>query len=93
MAETTILVEVAYAEAERQTVVRVELPRNSSVRQAVDLSGIVAAELPKGAIDSYQLGVFGNKVAPDRIVQNGDRIEIYRPLLLNPMEARRHRAR
>jgi putative ubiquitin-RnfH superfamily antitoxin RatB of RatAB toxin-antitoxin module len=92
MAETTILVEVAYAEAERQTVVRVELPRNSSVRRAVDLSGI-AAELPKGAVDSYPLGVFGNKVAPDRIVQNGDRIEIYRPLLLNPMEARRHRAR
>ena len=92
MAETTIVVEVVYAEAERQTVVRVELPRNSSVRQAVDLSGI-AGTLPEGAIDSYPLGVFGSKVAPGRIAQEGDRIELYRPLLLNPMEARRHRAR
>jgi putative ubiquitin-RnfH superfamily antitoxin RatB of RatAB toxin-antitoxin module len=92
MAETTIVVEVVHAEAERQTVVRVELPRNSSVRQAIELSGI-AGTLSKGTIDSCPLGVFGNKVGPDRIVQDGDRIEIYRPLLLNPMEARRHRAR
>jgi uncharacterized protein len=92
MVEPTIVVDVVYADAERQIVLRVEVPRNSSVSQAVDLSGI-AGKLAGGAIDLHRLGVFGSKVAPDRIALDGDRIEIYRPLLIDPMEARRQRAR
>jgi uncharacterized protein len=92
MAERTMVVDVVYADAKRQILLRVELPRDSSVKQAIDLSGI-ADKLPGNAVDLQRLGVFGSKVAPDHIVQNGDRIEIYRPLLLNPMEARRRRAR
>lgn len=92
MAERTTAVDVAYADAERQILLRVEVPSDSTVKQAIDLSGI-AGKLPEGALDFQRLGVFGSRVAADRIVQNGDRIEIYRPLLLNPMEARRQRAR
>lgn len=92
MAERTIRVEVVYAGAERPVRRRVELADGCTVMQAINASGIVAM-LPDGAVDPARLGVFARKVAPDRLVQEGDRIEIYRPLLLDPMEARRRRAR
>lgn len=92
MAERKVVVEVVYADADRQILLRVELPWGSTVEQAIDASGI-AGMLPDGAVDLHRLGVFASKVVPDQVVQEGDRIEIYRPLLLDPMEARRQRAR
>jgi len=92
MAERMIAAEVVYAATGQQILRRVELAEGSTVEQAIDASGI-AGMLPDGAIDMRYLGVFARKVTPDRVVQNGDRIEIYRPLMLDPMEARRRRAR
>ncbi|HEY8328159.1 MAG TPA: RnfH family protein [Rhodanobacter sp.] len=92
MAERTICVEVVYAGTEQPIQRRVELIEGSTVMQAIDASGIVVM-LPDGAIDPARLGIFSRKVAPDRLVRGGDRIEIYRSLLLDPMEARRRRAR
>lgn len=91
MAERKVAAEVVYADADRQILLRVQLPWGSTVAQAIDASRI-AAMLPGGAVDLHCLGIFARKVAPDQLVQDGDRIEIYRPLLLNPMEARRQRA-
>lgn len=92
MAERTITVEVVYAGAGQQILRRVELADGSSVMQAIDASGITGM-LPNGAVDPHHLGIFALKVTEDQIVQEGDRIEIYRPLMLDPMEARRRRAR
>ncbi len=92
MAERTIRAEVVYAGTEQPIRRRVELADGSTVMQVIDASGI-AAVLPDGAINPARLGIFARKVAPDRLVREGDRIEIYRPLLLDPMEARRRRAR
>ena len=92
MAERMIAAEVVYAAAGKQILRRVELTEGSTVEQAIDASGI-AGMLPDGAIDMRHLGVFARKVTPDQVVQNGDRIEIYQPLMLDPMEARRRRAR
>jgi uncharacterized protein len=92
MAERKITAEVVYAAAGEQILRLVELAEGSTVKQAIDASGITGM-LPAGAIDVRHLGVFARRVAPDQIVQNGDRIEIYRPLTLDPMEARRRRAR
>jgi uncharacterized protein len=92
MAERTIRVEVVYAGAEQPIRRRVELADGSTVMQAIDASGI-AAMLPDSVINPARLGIFARKVAPDRPVRDGDRIEIYRPLLVDPMEARRRRAR
>ena len=92
MAEWKITVEVVYAAAEKQILRQVELAEGSTVEQAIDASGITGM-LTAGAIDTRHLGVFARRVASDHIVQNGDRIEIYRPLMLDPMEARRRRAR
>jgi hypothetical protein len=92
MAERTITVDVVYAGAERQLLRRVELPQGGTVMQAIDASQI-AKLLPPGAVDPDRLGIFSRKVPPQQVVQPGDRIEIYRPLTLDPMEARRRRAR
>lgn len=92
MVERMIKVEVVRADACRQVVRRIELPCGSTVMQAIMVSGIADAQsgnLP----DPARLGIFSRKVAPDHVVQDGDRIEIYRTLLLDPMEARRKRAR
>jgi uncharacterized protein len=92
MAEQTITVDVVYANADQQILRRIELVEGSTVMQAIDASGIIEV-LPHGALDLDRLGIFSRKVSAQAIVQSGDRIEIYRPLVLDPMEARRRRAR
>lgn len=92
MAEHTVTVEVVYAGAVEQIMRRVELAAGCTVMQAIDASGITEM-FPGGVLGPHQLGIFARKVSPDQQVHNGDRVEIYRPLLIDPMEARRRRAR
>ncbi|GAA0707342.1 RnfH family protein [Dyella marensis] len=86
-----IAVEVAYAEAGRQWVLPVELPAGATVMQAIEASGLMA-QVPGLQVDPARLGVFSRKAAPDQLLEDGDRVEIYRPLSLDPKEARRRRA-
>lgn len=92
MAEHMITVEVIHVGATGQVLHRIKLPVGSTVMQAIEASGITEM-LPDGVLDPRRLGIFARKVSPDQQVHDGDRIEIYRPLLLDPMEARRRRAR
>lgn len=92
MAEPLIAVEVVYLDAEQQWFQAVRVAEGSSVMDAVTASG-AAAVVPGGQVDPERLGIFSRRVPSDQIVKAGDRIEIYRPLLLDPMEARRRRAR
>ena len=87
-----ITVNVVYAEPERQVVRRVTLPVGSTVMQAIEASGITQA-VAGLVIDPERLGIFSRKAAPDQVLGEGDRVEIYRPLTLDPKEARRRRAR
>ncbi|HEY2622961.1 MAG TPA: RnfH family protein [Dyella sp.] len=87
-----ITVNVVYAEPERQLVRRVTLPVGSTVMQAIEASGIAQA-VAGLVIDQERLGIFSRKAAPDQVLGEGDRVEIYRPLTLDPKEARRRRAR
>ena len=92
MTEHTITVEVVYADAEQQILRRVELTDGSTVMQAISASRIIDV-LPGGVIDPNRLGIFSRVVSAQHVLQAGDRVEIYRPLTLDPMEARRRRAR
>jgi putative ubiquitin-RnfH superfamily antitoxin RatB of RatAB toxin-antitoxin module len=86
-----LAVEVAYAGPEGQGVVALEVPSGTSVWEAVVRA---LPHLPAGlAPDPQRLGIFARKVAPERVLEAGDRVEIYRPLILDPMEARRRRAK
>ena len=87
-----ITVEVVCATAERQLLRRVILPAGSQVVAAIEQSGILQ-EMPEVAFDPSHIGIFSRRVAPDDILHDGDRVEIYRPLTLDPKDARRRRAR
>lgn len=86
-----LAVEVVYATAERQVLLAFEVPAGTSVGAAVQLSGI-AAHLPHVTLQDCPLGIFGKVVAPEHLIEAGDRIELYRPLLIDPKEVRKQRA-
>jgi len=86
-----ISVEVAYALAERQTVIAVQVPEGTTALQAVHTSGILQRH-PDIDAQRLDLGVFGKAVAHGQPLKSGDRVEIYRPLRRDPVDARRRRA-
>jgi len=85
------MIEVAYATPELQKIIECEVDYRLSPRDAVRQSGIEQyfAEIDS---DSCDLGVFGKSIAEDYVLLDGDRIEIYRPLIADPKEVRRQRA-
>jgi uncharacterized protein len=91
MVESEIQVEIVYAEPNRQLKLAVDLPENTTVEDALRQSGILT-ELPEQILQNLQVGIFGKLCGLDYHLQNADRIEIYRPLLLDPKDARRQRA-
>ena len=84
-----IRVEVIYARRDGTDVVSVQLPAGATVRDALAACGI-AQRHPD--VDLQALGVYGKRVRADAPLADGDRVEIYRPLLLDPKERRRQRA-
>ena len=93
MVEAMIEVEVVYAAVDRQELLSVTVPEGATVRTALLKSGIDQA-FPELDLANCPVGIFGKVIIdPDsRLVQAGDRIEIYRPLLVDPKEVRRQRA-
>lgn len=84
-------IEIACAWPDKQAVRLLQVPAGTNVRQALRLSGL-ADEFAELDIVAVTLGIFG-KVVPDSYVPRaGERIEVYRPLRLDPREARRRRA-
>ncbi|MGR9071787.1 MAG: RnfH family protein [Gammaproteobacteria bacterium] len=91
MGEIPIDVEVAYATAERQLIVPVRLAPGATAGEAVRISGILH-QFPEIDGNEWSVGVFGRICAQERLLEPGDRVEIYRPLLSDPKEKRRLRA-
>ena len=94
-----IKVEVAYATPERQLIVPLKVPLGTTALEAVRQSKI-AAEFSEIDIDKDPMGIFSKlldgkgRPTPDEYVMSaGDRVEIYRPLLIDPKAARLDRAK
>ena len=87
---STIRVEVVYADAKTQLVRIASVARAATVEEAILASGI-GAELPADFAPE-SIGIFGRIVAMDTPLRDGDRIELYRPLKIDPKQARRRRA-
>ena len=85
-------IEVAYALPSAQTVVLLDLDAAATVADAL---AAVAAQAPFSELDldSVAVGIYGTLVSRDQGLQEHDRVEIYRPLQVDPKEARRQRAR
>lgn len=86
----TIEVEIVYALLERQTLMKLQVPVGTTVEQAIKQSSIMN-QFPEIDLDKNKLGIFSRFVEQNTILQQRDRIEIYRPLLIDPKEARRLR--
>ena len=76
-------VEVVDARPDQVEIVEIRLPDGATVRDALAATGL------KG----NQAGIFVKRVAMDTRLADGDRVEIYRPLAMDPKETRRRRAR
>lgn len=85
-----MVVEVAYATPGRQLIVQLQVPAGTTVAQAIEISAIRDrfAEIQARPV----VGIFSRKVALDHPLAAGDRVEIYRPLLIDPKAARRQKA-
>ncbi len=89
MANADIIhVEIAYAEPQHQAIIPMDVPSGTTVMEAVRHSGIVD-EFPQLDVDKCKLGIFGKLGQPEQLLKNGDRVELYRPLIADPKEVRR----
>lgn len=79
---------VCYAEAERQLWMRLEVPDNSTVAETIELSGVLK-RYPEINLASQKVGIFGKLAKLDTPVQEGDRVEIYRPITADPQAVQR----
>jgi putative ubiquitin-RnfH superfamily antitoxin RatB of RatAB toxin-antitoxin module len=68
----------------------VQLPPGSRLIDALRESALLAG-LPDTEVDALQTGIWGRKTLPDHVLQNGDRVELYRALKVDPKVARRER--
>ena len=90
MAGDKVSVEVCYATPDRQTIVAVELDAGATVGTAL---AAVASREPFAGLHLLEIavGVYGQRVDRQRVLEDGDRVELYRSLAMDPKEARRHR--
>jgi hypothetical protein len=82
-------IEVVYALPGRSWSARVRLPAPATVAQAL---AAAALDAPGLVVDPARLAVFGKAVTADTPLRDGDRVEILRPLLVDPKDARARRA-
>ncbi len=87
-----VQVEVAYAKPDEQRISVVQVEKGSTIEVAIRSSGILTI-FPEIDLSKQKVGVFSKVRKLTDIVSAGDRIEIYRPLLIDPKEARRKRAK
>jgi uncharacterized protein len=83
--------EVAYGRMDEQALLTVEADSPLTVQQAIERSGI-QQRFPEIDLAAYKVGVFGKATKLDTLLAEGDRVEIYRPLIADPKEARKKRA-
>ncbi len=88
----TINVELIYIEPNSQNSLKLDLIKGTNIKQAIQGSGLLE-RFPEIDLNVNKVGIFSKIKMPDTVLQAGDRIEVYRPLLADPKEARRERAK
>jgi len=83
-------IEVCYASADEQALIALELPAGATLQQALDASGILR-RFPQIDLGTQKVGVFGKLKPLDAVLADHDRVEIYRPLLVDPKVSRQRR--
>ncbi|MEZ0602173.1 RnfH family protein [Paraburkholderia sp. IW21] len=83
-------IEVCYALSDEHTLIAVELPEGATLQQALEASGILQ-RYPQIDLGTRKVGVFGKLKPLDTVLADHDRVEIYRPLLVDPKLSRQRR--
>ncbi|WP_179287552.1 RnfH family protein [Paraferrimonas haliotis] len=91
MVSNTIEVEVVYPLANEQKVFSVSLEQGATVEQAIHLSG-VEKYYPDVDFSALKVGIYSRIVKRSELLENGQRVELYRPLIADPKDVRRQRA-
>lgn len=86
-----VKVAVCYALPHRQDIIELKLSAGATASQAIAASGLQAKH-PEIDLNAFKVGVFGKLIKLDSVLQEGDRVEIYRPLIADPKEVRRKRS-
>lgn len=81
---------VCYAEADRQSWLRLEVPDDSTIEQAITLSGLLN-RYPEINLSQQKVGIFGKLAKLDTVIKEGDRVEIYRQITVDPTMVKRRR--
>ncbi len=91
MTDQQISIEVVYGTPEKQALLEVVVEKGTTVEQAILASGIVK-RFPDINLEVLKVGIWNRTCKLADLPKKGDRIEIYRPLIADPKEARRRRA-
>lgn len=84
-------ISVAYVGTDGQALRALEVRTGTSVREAIEQCGLLD-QFPEIDLDTNKVGIFGKLAKLDQAIDEGDRIEIYRPLIADPKTARKRRA-
>jgi putative ubiquitin-RnfH superfamily antitoxin RatB of RatAB toxin-antitoxin module len=79
---------IAYALPERQVWFDIELPEGATVQDAVERSGILK-QFPEIDLETQKVGIYSKLCKLDTVLADGDRVEIYRPIICDPKTVRR----
>ena len=74
---------IAYALPQRQVWFDVNLPDGATIKDAIERSGILG-QFPEIDLEQQKVGVYGKVSKPDTVLNDGDRVEIYRPITADP---------
>lgn len=87
-----VRVEVAYAKPDVQVIIPLDAAEGITLEEAIKQSGILN-QFPEIDLSQNKVGIFGKISKKDQVLRNHDRVEIYRPLIADPKEVRKQRAK
>jgi uncharacterized protein len=85
-------IEVVFADNRQQKLIQILVPTNTNISAAVKLSGILL-DFPDVDLSKNKVGIFGKLCSLNTEVKDGDRIEIYQPIVIDPKKIRLNRAK
>jgi putative ubiquitin-RnfH superfamily antitoxin RatB of RatAB toxin-antitoxin module len=88
----SIDVEIVYALRNEQKISTLTVPEGTTLRQAVERSGVLVRHPEINLDGGNKTGIWGKLAKVDTVLRDRDRVEIYRPLIADPKEVRKQRA-
>jgi uncharacterized protein len=86
-----MIVEVAYALADKQSLISIEVEKGATLKEAVEASGILDT-FEEIDLSKDRVGIFSKFATLETVLREKDRVEIYRPLIADPKKVRKERA-